>query len=128
MVAAGLDRDEAAHPGQEAGGDRRRGCRHDVTHHHLVFIGKCGSAIFVGIADDLGDLGHGREAVGIELGRAAGDDDPRVRALAMRAADRLAGLAHRLVGDRAAVDDDRILAGERRASPRSRRSSAGNRG
>ena len=31
----------------------------------------------------------------------------------MRAADRLAGLAHRLVGDGAAVDDDRIVAGER---------------
>ena len=48
------------------------------------------------IADDVIDLGHGGEARGIDLRRAAGDDDLGVGPLAARLADRLPRLAHRL--------------------------------
>ena len=137
MVAAGLDRDEAADAGEEAGGDGRGGCRHDVTDlirtdpvrpsvegrsTSLDTTELANGLILVRIADHLGHLRHRGERLRIELGRAAGDDDPLVRRLAMRAADGLARLAHGFVGDGAAVDDDRVVAGRARASPRSRRS------
>ena len=60
------------------------------------------------IADDAVDLGHGGEALRIGLGGASGDDDARLRPLALRLADRLARLALGLGGDRAGVDDDDV--------------------
>ena len=47
------------------------------------------------IADDVVDLVHGGEARGIDLRRAAGDDDLGVGMLAPGSPDRLARLAHR---------------------------------
>src|SRR5262245_48249373 len=99
MIAAGLDRDETAYPGKESGGDGRRRCRHDVTDNYLAFIGECVGAILVRVADDLRHLRHCGEAVGIELSRAAGDDDPPVWPLAMCPANCLPGLADGLVRD-----------------------------
>ena len=81
--------------------------RHDVI---------CGEGVELArISDDADDLRHGRERRRIELGGAAGDEDPRVGPATMRAADRLARLAHGLVGHRAAVDDDPVLARRRAA-------------
>src|SRR6185312_5755297 len=54
------------------------------------------------------DLGHGRIAGGIDLGRAARDDDARARTLAPRPADGLAGLPLGLGRDGAGVDDDGV--------------------
>ena len=63
----------------------------------------------LGVADDVIDLGHRREALRLDLRRAAGDDDARSRVLAAQPADRLRRLAHGLGGDRAGVDDDRVV-------------------
>src|SRR3546814_8166111 len=56
-----------------------------------------------------GDLGHGGEACGIDLRRAAGDDDLGVGVLAPCLADRLARLALGLAGDGAGVHDDGVV-------------------
>src|SRR4029453_4903258 len=53
------------------------------------------------------------ECLRIELGGAASDEDFRARAPAMGMADCLARLAHRLIGDGAAVDDDPVAASGR---------------
>ena len=58
--------------------------------------------------------GMRREGLRLGLRRAAGDDDLRVRALALEAADRLARLPHGLGGHRAGVDHDRIRRCRRR--------------
>src|SRR5579859_5295092 len=66
------------------------------------------------VADHGGDLGHRRKALGLDLRRAAGDENARVGAAAGGTADFLPGLLHRLGRHRAAVDDDEIvlIAGE----------------
>src|SRR3546814_17294075 len=56
-----------------------------------------------------GDLGHGGEACGIDLRRAAGDDDLGVGVLAPRLADRLARLAPGLAGAGAGVHDAGVV-------------------
>src|SRR5262249_17157800 len=61
------------------------------------------------VADDAADFGHRREAVGVDLHGAAGDDDLGVRAISAGAADGLARLAHGFGGDGAGVDDHRIV-------------------
>ena len=71
------------------------------------------AAHLVVIADDPIDLGHISEHPGLRLRRAAGDDNARIRPLALQPADRLPRLRHGLVGDRAAIDDDGV--GEPRA-------------
>src|SRR5690606_33000240 len=53
-------------------------------------------------------LGHRAELIAFDLSRAAGDEQPRIGPGAARAADGLAGLADRLGGNGAAVDDDHI--------------------
>src|SRR3984893_18235368 len=60
------------------------------------------------IADDAIDFFHASKHFRLSLRRAAGDDDPRRRPLALQPADRLPRLRHGFVGDRAAVDDDGI--------------------
>src|SRR4051812_11266761 len=70
---------------------------------HLLFV-----------AENKRDLGHLCEGFRLGLCRAAGDDDRRVRALACEPADRLARLAHRLGGHRAAIDDDCVFDAGRR--------------
>ena len=86
--------------------------RHDVVDHDPLAALDAEPCEGLGfelllIADDVIDLVHGGEPAGIDLRRAAGDDDLGVGALAPRAADRLARLAHRLRGHRAGVDDHR---------------------
>jgi len=65
--------------------------------------------------DGVGDVS---EALRIDLGGAAGDHDARIGPLAPCAANRLSGLAHRLLGHRAGVEDDEIVVacGARRAA------------
>ena len=63
----------------------------------------------LGVADDAIDLRHVGEAAGLDLRGAAGDDEARMRPLALEPTDGLAGLAHRLGGDGAGVDDDGVL-------------------
>jgi hypothetical protein len=58
------------------------------------------------IAEHEVDLVHGGEGIRIGLRGAAGDDDAGGGMIAPRLADRLAGLTHRLAGDRTGVDDD----------------------
>ena len=65
-----------------------------------------GGLQFLGVADHGIDLGHGGEALGLDLCGAAGDDDARGRVVAAQLADRLRRLAHGLAGDGAGVDDD----------------------
>ncbi len=111
MVAALLHLDEAAHAPLETLHQMRRG----LAHRHDVVGDEAGrsAAIALGaelrqIAQHLVHLGHGGVAGGIDLRRAAGDDDAGLRPLAARAADRLARLALRLRGHRAGVDDDGV--------------------
>ena len=66
------------------------------------------AAHLVVIADDAIDLGHFGKHFRLRLRRAAGDDDAQVRPFALQPPDRLPRLRHRLVGDRAAIDDDGI--------------------
>ena len=55
------------------------------------------------VADDAVDFRHRGELLRIDLRGAAGDDDARLRPLALDAADRLARLPHRFRGHRAGV-------------------------
>jgi hypothetical protein len=73
---------------------------------------------FLPVADHTAHLGHAGERFRLHLGGAAGDDHPRLGPAALGAADRLAGLAHRLVGDGAAVDDDQIVLAGRQGTHR----------
>jgi len=66
------------------------------------------------------DFLHGGKGLRLDLGGAAGDDEPRAWPLAPRLADRLARLADRFAGDGAGVEDDGVreavggaLAGDR---------------
>ena len=61
------------------------------------------------VADDAIDFRHGGEMSRLGLRRAAGDDDARVRPLALDAADGLARLPHRFRGHRAGIDDHRVV-------------------
>src|SRR3954469_17261458 len=101
MVAAGLDRDEALDLREQAGGHWRHG-------------GILGQGIeLAAVSHDSGDLGHGLERARLQLRRTAGHKDPGAWTMPVRAANRLARLAHGLVGNGAAVDDDPILAAGR---------------
>src|SRR3546814_11712306 len=104
VVAALLHLDEGARAFGEAGDELRRGLlhRHDVVHGDArrLRIKKTLRAQLLLVAEHAVDLGHGGEALRVDLGRAAGDDDLRVGVLAPRLADRLARLAPGHAGDR----------------------------
>ena len=100
---------------------RHLGDRHDVGDRDLLAGGdaetvvECPARVAPGfaahllvIADDAIDLGHRCEHFWLGLRRTAGDDDAQARPLALQPSDRLPRLRHRLVGDRAAVDDDGV--------------------
>ncbi len=61
--------------------------------------------------------GIAAKVAGLGLRGAAGDDDPRLRVVAPQPADLLARLAHRLGGDGAGVDHDRVADAGRRGEP-----------
>ncbi len=97
--------------------------RHDVGDRDFFLIGNAEcrrrverrariapslTAHLVVIAEHAIDLGHVGKHLGLDLRRAAGHDDPGFRPLALQSADRLPRLRHRLIGDRAAIDDDGI--------------------
>jgi hypothetical protein len=117
MVAAVLDLDEGASVRGEAGGEMRRGFAdlHDVGDDDGgVGLPRLRSQL-VGVADDAVDFGHGREAGGVDLCGASGDDDLCLGTVAFRAADRHPRRLNRRVGDRAAVDHDHVPPGDERA-------------
>ena len=95
MVAAILDRDEGA-----GAVLRNRGC----------FAGDVpGARIELGpIRHQSVDFGHGGKLVALDIGGAAGHQQPRIGMGAPRAADRLPRLAHRLAGYRAAIDHHQV--------------------
>src|SRR5689334_19862400 len=99
MVAAVLDADEASHMAEEAG----RGWRHDVIRHQAVEFGR--------ISHNTRHAWHLGEHPRLKFGSATGDQDPRSWTPPMRTSDRLTGLANRLIGDGAAVDDDPVFVG-----------------
>src|SRR5207244_11746195 len=114
--AAVLDLHVGARPRAEAVDQRVRGLahRHDVADGHARAVSQVQGAEsagvhLLGIADDAIDLRHVRKAARLDLRRAAGYNEARTRALALEPADRLAGLADRLGGDGAGVDDDGVL-------------------
>ena len=112
MVAAVLHLDVGARMAAEAvdQGVRRLAHRHDVVDRDARAVGEGQAAIgpsvhLLGIADHPIDLGHGSEPIRLDLGGAAGDDQARLRIVALELADGLRGLPHRLGGDGAGVDD-----------------------
>ena len=104
MIASGLHSNKASYMALKA-------CwRHDVI---------CNEATeFTRIFDYTANAGKPFEECSVELRRAARHEDLRQRILPVCAADCLAGLSNRLVGDGAAVDDDPILAPGRRPDDR----------
>src|SRR5262249_26690174 len=70
------------------------------------------------ITDQAVDLAHVGEHRSLRLRRAAGHDNARIGPLALQAADRLPRLRHRLIGDGAAVDDNRLLEARALGLPR----------
>src|SRR5579862_4837320 len=62
----------------------------------------------LGIAQNLIGLGHGGKCLRLGLRRAAGDDDPGLRALTPQRTDCLPRLAHRLRSNGASIDHNRI--------------------
>src|SRR5262249_40374891 len=93
---------------------RRLAYRHDVVHANARRVAEVESVEGVrlhllGIADDAIDLRHVGEALRLDLRRTSRNDKARGWVLAPELADGLAGLAHGLGGDRAGVDDHRIL-------------------
>ena len=99
MIATVLDGDEAPDMAEKARWNDLRSPR-----------GQVGEARdLVAVSYDPIDFRHLREGVGIQLRCATCDEDAGVRSLAPAMPDCLAGLAHRLVCDCAAVDDDPVF-------------------
>src|SRR5262249_29151111 len=122
VVAAVLHLHEGAHPPLDAVDGTGRGVvrGHDIADRHPA--GAIDAVILrrelFAIAEDAIDLAHGLEGLRLGLRGAAGDDDGYVGPVARKASDRLAGLADRLAGHRAGVDDHRVAqAGRRRLAP-----------
>ena len=87
---------------------------HDVVHLHALArrrrqTFKRLAAHLLGVADDVVDLRHVREALGFDLRCAARDDDASFRLVAAKFSYRLCGLAHGLTGHSTGIDDDRVL-------------------
>ena len=112
MIAAILYLDEGPRLAVEACRQMAGGLghRHDVVYRY-PFLSDAAPAFglqLLGIADDAADLGHGGEGGRVDLGGAAGDDDPGIGPVAAGAADRLAGLALGFRRHGAGIDDNRI--------------------
>ena len=112
MIAAVLDLDEGACATVEAL-DKMCGSlssRHDIVHLNgsVVERIKDFALELLRVAEDNIYFGHVRVARGIDLGRAARDNDPGGRVLAPRATDRLAGLPLGLGRDGTGIDDDGV--------------------
>ena len=99
VIAAGLHADKGAGVAGWADGRGRGGRQVPGSRIELC-----------GIGDEAINLGHGGDAVAINLGRAAGDQQAGVGAGAAGAANGLTGLAQGLAGDRAGIDDDEMIA------------------
>ena len=110
MVAAVLHFDKGAGVRGESGRKVRGGFAdtEDSADDHR--IGGCPRLRrqFLGVAEHAVDLGHRSEARRVDLRGASRHHQLRQRPLGPRAADRLACLGNRAVGDGAAVDDDQI--------------------
>ena len=112
MVAAVLHREKSAGVAL----DRRKNRRRRIVAPRRLANGRDidssrktaprDGAGFFPIADDMGDFRHFGEFLRLDLGRAAGDDDPRLGPLALETADRLAGLPGRFRRHGAGVDHD----------------------
>ena len=83
--------------------------RHDVADRHAPVVGPGARIELLRVAEHAGDFGHRREQLRLDLRRAAGDDDARVRPFALEAADALPRLAHGFRRHRAGVDHHRIV-------------------
>ena len=91
---------------------------HDVVDLHAFAIRKAKALerlalhLFA-IADDVIDVGHLGEQLGIDLGGAAGHDDLGLRPFATQLADGLLGLTDRFTCHGAGVDDHRVIEARR---------------
>ena len=112
MVAAVLHLNESARPAFEALDQMRRRLahRHDVVDRDGAVLAGPETRRFelFLIADNAVDFGHGGVTLGIDLRRAAGDNDLGVGVLAPGAPDRLARLALGFRRHRAGVEDHRL--------------------
>jgi hypothetical protein len=111
VIAAVLDLDIGPGAVLEAGDQVTGGLldRHDVVDPHAGGGVEQGARRgLLGVAQHQVHLRHGGEGGGVDLGGAAGDDQPGVRPLAAGLADRLTRLAHGLVGHRAGVEHHRV--------------------
>ncbi len=116
MIAAVLDLDVSACSRAEAADHVARGFldAHDVVDDHTLEPVDRERAEGLGldlltVADDVVDLGHFREALGLDLCGTAGDDNACCGMLAAQLADCLRRLAHGLARDGAGIDDDAVL-------------------
>ena len=111
MIAPVLD----LHVGARALAESVDQMRRDFAHLHDVrygdaFLGRREAfrAHLFAIANDAADFRHFGKALRIDLRRATGDDDLRVRTFAAGAADGLARLAHGFASYGACVDDHSV--------------------
>ena len=95
MIAAVLHGDEGA----GVRGGREAACWGDIPGARIEF-GRVG--------DQSIDFWHRSDCFALDFGGATGDQQPCTGPGLARAADRLAGLAHRFGGHRAAVDDNEV--------------------
>ena len=112
MVAALLHLDEGAgaafQTADQVTGGFLQG--HDIGNdHRFGIVGIGGGVELFQIADHPVDLGHGGEFIRLQLGGAAGDDDPGLRVVAPRLADGLAGLAFGFRRHCTGIDDHRVF-------------------
>jgi hypothetical protein len=111
MIAALLHLHEGARPAGELRHQMRRRLprRHDVRYRARRIRAPAISQQLLGIAQHAMHAGQRRPGLRRDLRRAAGDDDTRLRPVAMRATDRLPRLPLRLGRHRAGVDDDGVV-------------------
>ena len=116
VVAPVLHLDERPDMVGERGDEMRRRLAHlhDVTDDDRIRGIPGRRRQLVGIADNPVHFGHRREAAGVDLRRATRHDDLRRRSCPTRTADRGAGLLHRGVRHRAAIDDDHVAPRQQR--------------
>ena len=117
MIAAILDLDEGARVILEAGHEMRRRFLHghdigDANAGRIFVVAAKDEAFglhFLVVAENAIHFRHGCELAGRNLGGAARHDDPGPGPLAPETPDGLAGLAFRLAGHGAGIDDNRVV-------------------